>query len=222
MDLASSILEYHNNVSYSQLSQKAYNILLEFIIFLVLLPGSFHKEADICDAIKIGRTPIREAFKRLEFVNFVSVLPRFGIQISELNFEDYSLCREVRCSIEDIAIRKTAFSALPHERKIMSSIRDRYNTAFEQRNICNIIRADRDFHNYVSECSHNKFIGNALLPFTLYDCRLFYLRYHSPDNQGEEFEYVNRMHIDMMQSIIDGDADKAASLLRNFDYKSLS
>ena len=57
---------------------------------------------------KIGRTPIREALQRLAREGLVTILPRKGILVSDINPRNQLLVLEVRREIERMLSRASA------------------------------------------------------------------------------------------------------------------
>ena len=67
------------------LTELAYLHLEEMIVTLKLAPGRVVSEFELAELTGIGRTPIREALQRLAREHLVSILPRRGIVVSEIN-----------------------------------------------------------------------------------------------------------------------------------------
>ena len=67
------------------LSDQARTRLEEMIVSLELPPGSVWSEAELSAQLGIGRTPVREALQRLENEHLVTILPRHGVQVTEIN-----------------------------------------------------------------------------------------------------------------------------------------
>ena len=67
------------------LTGQAYRKLEEMIATLELPPGAVLSEAQLIEALDIGRTPIREALQRLAVEGLVEILPRKGILVSYTN-----------------------------------------------------------------------------------------------------------------------------------------
>ena len=209
------IISYYDKFKYARLSQKAYDIIVELIITLNLKPGGIYSENEVIGLAGIGRTPVREALKLLEFSNLVTVIPRSGIQISDINGGDYRLKRDVRCSIEDLVIRRAAQHAYPHERQTLQDVLRRYSAAVGKRDIMEIIRSDMQFHNLTSMFARNPYAKNLLLPFVISECRLFYMRYSRANAWDDYFISMNEIHMSMMQKVIDGDGEGAVECLKN-------
>jgi len=208
------IISYYDTFKYTRLSQKAYDIIVELIITLNLQPGQIYSENEIINLTGIGRTPVREALKLLEFSNLVAVIPRSGIQISDISNSDYRLKRDVRCSIDELVMRRAAQYSYPHERQSLQDVVTRYSKAVKDRNIMEIIRSDMNFHNLTSMFARNPYAKNLLLPLVISECRLFYMRYSRANAWDDCFISMNRMHLVMMQKVIDGDGDGAVECLK--------
>src|ERR1039458_820822 len=76
------------------LTDRAYGHLEELIVTLQLPPGSAVSETALSQRLEIGRTPIREALHRLARERLVTILPRRGIIVSEINEIGRASCRE--------------------------------------------------------------------------------------------------------------------------------
>ena len=63
----------------ASLADQAYYALRELIVSLELAPGSAIKEPELTAQLGIGRTPVREALRRLALERLVEVYPRRGM-----------------------------------------------------------------------------------------------------------------------------------------------
>src|SRR5262245_66544621 len=67
------------------MTEQAYRIIEEQIVTLRLKPGEVLSEQLLSATCGFGRTPIREALQRLAREGLITVLPRKGILVSDLN-----------------------------------------------------------------------------------------------------------------------------------------
>ena len=67
------------------LTDQAYVRLEELIVTLQLEPGAVLSESVLSRDLGFGRTPIREALQRLAREGLVTILPRKGVLVSEVN-----------------------------------------------------------------------------------------------------------------------------------------
>src|SRR5689334_4061446 len=81
------------------LTDQAYLKLEEHVVTLQLPPGEGVSETALSSQLGIGRTPIREALHRLARDRLVTILPRRGIIVSEINIGAQLRLLEVRREI---------------------------------------------------------------------------------------------------------------------------
>ena len=60
----------------------AYEFILERIITAEMAPGSVIEERELMTLCDLGRTPVREALKRLQVEQFINVSPRRGMFVA--------------------------------------------------------------------------------------------------------------------------------------------
>src|ERR1051325_6625711 len=70
------------------LADRAYAELRDRIVTLAIPPGAPINEDALGRELEMGRTPVREAIKRLALENLVTVFPRRGTFASEINITD--------------------------------------------------------------------------------------------------------------------------------------
>ena len=69
------------------LSEKIYNLIVESILKKELKPGERLTELELAKKYGISRTPIREAFRKLQSEGFLNVIPRKGAVVAEITEE---------------------------------------------------------------------------------------------------------------------------------------
>ena len=90
------------------LTEQAYRAIEEQIVTLRLKPGEVLSEQMLSATFEIGRTPIREALQRLAREGLVTILPRKGILVSDINPRNQLLVLEVRRELERLLSRAGA------------------------------------------------------------------------------------------------------------------
>ena len=78
------------------LADRAYSELRDRIVTLRIAPGAPIDEDLLGVELEMGRTPVREAIKRLALENLVTVFPRRGTFASEINITDLAQISDVR------------------------------------------------------------------------------------------------------------------------------
>ena len=150
MNSIENVKAYYATKSYTNLSQKAYDMLLELILSLVLEPDRLYSELELSTMIDVGRTPVREAVQKLQSNMLVDVIPRSGIKIAPLKLEDFYLQIEVRRVLEKLIISRAARFATDAERKYICELSGRYRAAAENKDDITSLRTDKEFHEYIA------------------------------------------------------------------------
>lgn len=87
------------------LSDMAYRYILERIISFVYKPNEPIIENDICVALGISRTPLREAIRRLEAEGFIVKARNRGAFVRTYTVEDISESCDIRCLFEVYSLK---------------------------------------------------------------------------------------------------------------------
>ena len=90
------------------LADRAYAELRDRIVTLRIPPGAPIDEDVLGRELEMGRTPVREAIKRLALENLVTVFPRRGTFASEINITDLAHISDVRTQLEAHAAARAA------------------------------------------------------------------------------------------------------------------
>jgi DNA-binding GntR family transcriptional regulator len=142
-------------------SDAAYDVLLDRIVDLSLPPGAILNEQSLADELELGRTPVREALARLAVDRFVTILPRRGIIVAPITFEDVLAMFEARetieCGIAYIAATRVTEADLKDLRRLVA-------TADEARlsgNSDRFLSADHAVHTFLIHLIKNPILQEA-------------------------------------------------------------
>ena len=116
------------------LSDQAYEQLEELIVTMKLAPGTPVSESQLSAMLGIGRTPIREAIQRLSHEHLVSIMPKRGIFISDLNPQKQLRVLETRRELERLICKKSAKRCSLEERKQFERMAKDFNKAGKDKN----------------------------------------------------------------------------------------
>jgi len=89
-------------------ADKAYKQIKEKIVTIEMKPGAVIREVELMADLKLGRTPIREALKRLQSENLVIATPRRGMFVSDVAITDLTQIYEIRVELEALCARLAA------------------------------------------------------------------------------------------------------------------
>src|SRR3981081_641463 len=108
-------------------SESAYLRIRERIVSLDMRPGSVVNESRLREELKIGRTPIRAALRRLGRENVVRSIPHRGTFVTAVNITDLARITEVRVVLESHAASLAAERLSVNDREaltIMLAVRE--------------------------------------------------------------------------------------------------
>lgn len=110
----------------------ALRVLIYNIIHIELVPGSAVSENELSSAMKLSRTPVREALIELSKMGLVEILPQRGSYISKIDYELIEESRFMRLVLEN-AILKLACEGISEEylNALKSNLKDMKNCVRE-------------------------------------------------------------------------------------------
>jgi DNA-binding GntR family transcriptional regulator len=89
-------------------SERVYRALKRAILAGEFAPGKPLQEVRLAAELKASRTPVREAFRRLEGDGLLSITPRRGAFVQQPTVRDFFDVNELRLILEPAAARKAA------------------------------------------------------------------------------------------------------------------
>ncbi|HLX29629.1 MAG TPA: GntR family transcriptional regulator [Casimicrobiaceae bacterium] len=191
------------------LTDRAYSILEEMIVTLRLPPGGAVSEASLSKALEIGRTPIREALQRLARERLVTILPRRGILVTEINVKSQLRLLEVRREVERLIARSAARRALPDERARFAEIARIFERSARTNDETTFMRVDREFNELCSRAARNEFGAGAMALMHSLSRRFWFLHYQ----EAADMPATAKLHANIARAIAKGDERAAARAL---------
>src|SRR6266446_4002089 len=144
------------------LTEQAYRAIEERIVTLRLKPGDILSEQMLSAICKIGRTPIREALQRLAREGLVTILPRKGILVSDINPRHQLLVLEVRRELERLLCRAGAERATHEQCSRMLAIARGMDKSARSNDDISFMRLDREFNQLMMEAAHNDYAARSM------------------------------------------------------------
>jgi DNA-binding GntR family transcriptional regulator len=93
--------------------ERVYAHVRELVVSGQVSPGQFLEEEEVSVAVGVSRTPVREAFHRLERDRFIDLLPRRGAVVRAVTAGELVQLYETRRIIEAHVVRRIAEERLP-------------------------------------------------------------------------------------------------------------
>ncbi|HEY9359891.1 MAG TPA: GntR family transcriptional regulator, partial [Xanthobacteraceae bacterium] len=159
------------------LTEQAYRVVEEQIVTLQLKPGGILSEQSLSATTKFGRTPIREALQRLAREGLITILPRKGILVSDINPRNQLLLLEVRRELERLLSRTGAERATPVQRTGFQDIARGMDRAAKHKDDIAFMRLDRELNALVIEAAHNDYAARSMRLLQGLSRRFWYMHY---------------------------------------------
>lgn len=191
----------------ASLTQRAHRRLQWLIVRLELKPGQVLSETGLSRMLDMGRTPIREAIKMLEREGLVTVWPRRGIVVTDINIASHMKMLEVRGELECLVGRLAAARATPAQRRRMVELADQADANAESGNVDWFMHESWEFHELPVEATENEHLAAAMKLFSGLSRRFWAAhreRYGDVAGRG-----ASRVHADRLRAIAGGDVDEA-------------
>jgi DNA-binding GntR family transcriptional regulator len=190
------------------LAEQAYVFIRDRLVMLDIKPGAPINEEWLGGSLGMGRTPIREALKRLEAERLVVAFPRRGTFATDVNISDLAHISEVRRTLEPMATAAAAERATAADRARLSELRARLDVAEPNADNAELLKTDLALHRAIYRCVHNPFLEDTLIRYDNLATRIwcvFVPRLSGMAGHVDE-------HVPLLTAIIEGDAEKAAAL----------
>lgn len=194
-------------VSKTSLVEHAYKQLEEMLVTLEFPPNMFLSEEELSRRLNIGRTPVREAVKRLEVDGLIKVLPRRGLVVTEVDVEQELLLLEVRRELERLVARRAAVHSTKEEKRRLVELADAMEEAAQSGDQITYVRLDKEFNDLVVNAARNPVAKRAIAPLHTAHRRFWFIHYQY---RTENLPRGAARHAALMRAIATGDSGAAA------------
>src|SRR5580693_86285 len=144
------------------LADRAYRELRDRLVTLRIAPGAPIDEDLIGRELKMGRTPVREAIKRLALENLVTVFPRRGTFASEINITDLAHISDVRTQLEGHAAYRAAERLTQGQRAELDELLADLTDSEGSEDLAELMDLDARVHRFIYRCAGNPFLEETL------------------------------------------------------------
>src|SRR4029079_15666010 len=141
------------------LSDRAYDAIRDKIVSLEIPPGAPIEEEQLAGELGVGRTPVREAIKRLAYRRLVVVYPRSGSYAADLDLADLEAICDMRERLEGLAAERAATEARYEERQELQSLLDDVVACTDPAPLLDL---DARVHGAIHRMAHNPYLLDSL------------------------------------------------------------
>lgn len=190
-------------------AERAYRAIRDRLVMLEIPPGSPINEDQLAQSLDLGRTPVREALKRLQYERLIATYPRRGTFATEVNITDLAYISEVRRELEPMAAAQAARRATSDDRSRLTVLLQQLESIDARpRSADAHLRLDLAIHRAIYAATHNPYLEDTLVRYDNLATRVWCLfADRLPGMAGHVGE-----HGPLLRAITGGDPDKAAEL----------
>lgn len=195
----------------TSLADKAYVAIRDRLIMLDIRPNDPIDDDELAKSLGVGRTPVREALKRLEVDRLVVSYPRRGTFATGMDIADLAHISEIRVQLEPLAARRGAERATRAVQAELVELAGHIEQLdVTQADRTELMRWDLAVHRAIYRAAGNPHLEDVLIRYDNLATRIFCLFL---DRLPTVDEHV-REHVELLRAIAAGDADRADDLAR--------
>ena len=193
------------------LADRAYAQVKNKLIMLEIRPGDPINDLELAHELGVGRTPVREALKRLETDHLVVSYARRGTFATRVDVTELGAISQLRQQLEPFAARLAAENATPRLREeLLAAAREVRGLVLVDGDREGFIGADMAVHRLVYAATANRHLEDVLVRYDNLATRIWCLVI---DRLPDLADHV-REHHHLLEAISAGDAARAELLAR--------
>ncbi|KRI00304.1 GntR family transcriptional regulator [Curvibacter sp. PAE-UM] len=178
---------------HGQVTQRLRLLLVEGQI----APGAKLNERQLCEQMKVSRTPLREAIKTLAAEGLVELLPNRGAIAVELGEDDILNTFEVMAGLEGLSGELAAQRITPEELAEIEALHYEMKAAYTRRDLSAYYRLNAAIHRAFNAAARNPVLTAT---YQQVNARLQALRFRS-NQDGEKWARAMQEHDRMIEAL---------------------
>jgi DNA-binding GntR family transcriptional regulator len=171
-------------------------------------PGMGLSEKDLCREFNVSRTPLREALAKLESMKLVTIIPRFGTNVSPIDINEIRCAFEVKIKLESLAVELAVERIDSEQLKALDDVIRQVVQLKEeddQQRHHRLIELEKRFHRIILQAAQNPIL-EEFLDNLHYRCARLWSSSLSQVVPNEDI--LNQMK-SIYQALVEGDAKSA-------------
>jgi DNA-binding GntR family transcriptional regulator len=193
----------------SSLALYAYERIQDRLVMLDIRPGEPINDLRLAAELGVGRTPVREALKRLESDHLVVSFPRRGTFATTIDVTELGAISDIREQLEPFAARRAALGATEALRAQLRSkageIRGLHSLGDDR---SALMRLDTSVHRLIYRAAGNRHLEDVLTRYDNLAIRIWCLVM----NRLPDLAHHVVDHARLLDAVADGDADTAEEM----------
>jgi GntR family transcriptional regulator, rspAB operon transcriptional repressor len=185
--------------------QQAYEYVRNKILLMEFMPGETITDSKVASDLNISRTPVREAFQRLENEGLLISELRRGWRIYSMSLKDIDDIFDIKCEIEGLIARKAALDQNEEHHLVLRDIVKQMEIASNEDDLEAWLKLDSSLHHHLYVMAQNERAERIIrnLNDQWHRLRRGFIRM-----QGR-LDMATQEHEEVISAIIAHDADRA-------------
>jgi len=212
----------------TSLEQFAYEQIKAAIYTRRFSPGFALTEKTLCVSLKVSRSPVRNALRKLADEGLVTIFPNRGAFVTELDEEQIRQLYEVKIELETLACRMGIKNFTSQDIDSLNRLIEEEQSAFSERNFRQYLEINGKFHELIVSRANNRYLTELFMQvyrkltiaLILYDN--FYVapgdKIHSIHYNREIIRAIESQDIDAFHGFV---KELAQAAMDNLTYASL-
>lgn len=201
-------MAFNRRQSREPIAGQAYTAIKRRILDLTFEPGDLLSETRLSTEFGFSRTPVREAFKRLESEGLVDVIPQQGTFVSPIRREFVIDAQFARSALECAVVRLAAVKRSEASLLELDANLKRQELAASNNNFEELYRLDEEMHQLIAIAS-----GRATVWDIIADIKVHMDRARKLTLQPRHTPTLIEQHRAIIEAIRTSDPDEAAKAM---------
>ena len=193
---------------------KIYKEIKNRILFMQYAPGQLLNEKVLADEFSVSRTPLREVLYRLEWDKLVTIMPRAGAIVTQIEFQKLRDVFQIRIAIEGLIGRLASERITDDQLTEIRNIQEECKNLPADETIRQFMNIDIKFRKVLNNSADNptlKEISDCLYNQTM---RIWYMVFEKNNFSAEVEEEMKEIE-KTIEVLSQKDPQKAEAFRRN-------
>lgn len=149
-------------LTFSSLSEQVYAYLRQEMNKGNLLPGAFFNISKIADQLGVSSAPLRDALIQLEFEGYVTIIPRCGVRVNELQEKDIKNAYQAIGLAESFIIKECIAEIRPNLISTLERLNEEMAIYLQTQSYEKLSHSHLQFHQTYLDISSNDLLKNIV------------------------------------------------------------
>ncbi len=188
------------------MTDHAYEAIRQMLVRLELAPGELLNQEALQARIGVGRTPVHQALQRLEAEEFVVVMPRRGVMVTNVDVLELPVLYESRALLEPYMAGVAASRGTSDDWDEMAQV---LSAARAVETVEERVSADRRCHEIIWAASGNRFLSRTLDMLYAQSDRLWHMYLIDVTDMQQSLEE----HEQLLEVLRSGNGEEASTVM---------